>query len=79
MRIYHAILTKQRVLFVGYNHAAGDLAQIVLSAVAMVAPPMTNVIRRTFPYANLSDLQFLEVYFPSLFLISFLRVIHLLN
>ena len=62
MRIYHAVLTKQRVLFVGYNHAAGDLAQIVLSAVAMTAPPMTNIIRRTFPYANLSDLQFLEVF-----------------
>lgn len=61
MRIYHAILTKQRVLFVGYNHAAGDLAQIVLSAVAMVAPPFVNIIRRAFPYANLSDLQFLEV------------------
>eukprot|EP01031_Cornospumella_fuschlensis_P031351 gene31351-37889_t len=28
MRIYHAILTKQRVLFVGYNHAASDIAQM---------------------------------------------------
>lgn len=61
MRIYHAILTKQRVIFVGYSHAAGDIAQIVLSSVAMVAPPMTDLIRRTFPYANLSDLGFLEV------------------
>lgn len=61
MRIYHAILTKQRVLFVGYNHAAKDVGRMVLSAVSMVSPPMTNIIRRTFPYATLSDLGFLEV------------------
>jgi len=61
MRIFHAVLTKQRVLFVGYNHAASEVAQMVLSTVAMVAPPMSNLIRRTFPYSNLSDLSFLEV------------------
>lgn len=61
MRIYHAVLTKQRVLFVGYNHATRDIAQMVLSSVAMVAPPLTGIIRRTFPYANLADLNFLEV------------------
>lgn len=61
MRIFHAALTKQRVLFVGYNHAASEVAQMVLSTVAMVAPPMSNLIRRTFPYSNLSDLSFLEV------------------
>lgn len=60
MRIYHAILTKQRVLFVGYNHSASDIAQIVLSAVALLAPPVNNIIKRTFPYATLSDLGFLE-------------------
>lgn len=61
MKIYHAILTKKRILFVGYDHAAGDVCQMVLSAVSMIAPPMVNVIRRAFPYANLSDLSFLEV------------------
>ncbi len=61
MRIYHAVLTKQRILFVGYNHATKDIAQMVLSSVAMVAPPLTGIIRRTFPYANLADLNFLEV------------------
>jgi hypothetical protein len=61
MKIFHAILTKQRVLFVGYNHSTSDIAQMVLSAVAMVAPPLTGLIRRTFPYANLADLGFLEV------------------
>jgi hypothetical protein len=61
MKIFHAVLTKQRVLFVGYNHAASEVALMVLSTVAMLAPPMTNIIRRTFPYSNLSDLSFLEV------------------
>jgi hypothetical protein len=61
MKIFHAILTKKRILFVGYDHAAGDVCQMVLSAVSMIAPPMVNVIRRAFPYANLSDLSFLEV------------------
>lgn len=60
MKIYHGILTKQRVLFVGYGHSAHDIAQMVLSSVAMVAPPLTNLIRRTYPYANLTDLTFLE-------------------
>jgi hypothetical protein len=61
MRIYHGVLTGQRVLFVGYNHSAQDVSQMVMSAVAMVAPPMSNVIRRAYPYACLTDLGFLEV------------------
>jgi hypothetical protein len=32
MRLYHSILTGQRVLFIGYNHSAADIADIVLSA-----------------------------------------------
>ncbi|KAG5182589.1 docking domain of Afi1 for Arf3 in vesicle trafficking-domain-containing protein [Tribonema minus] len=60
MRIYNAVITGQRVLFVGYNHAAGDVGKLVLAACAMVAPPLRGIVRRTFPYANLSDLAFLE-------------------
>lgn len=61
MKIYHALIMKQRVLFVGYGHSAQDIAQMVLSTVALIAPPIPNIIRRTFPYANLTDLGFLEV------------------
>ena len=61
MRIYNAILARQRVLFVGYNHAACDLAQMVFSAVASCSPPMSGIIKRAVPYATLSDLSFLEV------------------
>lgn len=60
-RIFNAILSNQRVLFVGYNHPASDLAQMVFSAVAMCAPPVSSLIRRAVPYATLSDLSFLQV------------------
>ena len=60
MRIYNAILTRQRVIFVGYNHAARDVCRMVLSAAALVSP-VPCVLRRTYPYANLTDLSFLEV------------------
>lgn len=60
MRIYSSILSRQRVIFVGYNHAARDVCCMVLSAVAAVSP-LPNVLRRTYPYANLTDLSFLEV------------------
>ena len=60
MRIYNAILLRQRIIFVGYNHAAKDVCCMVLSAVAAVSP-LPNVLRRTYPYANLTDLSFLEV------------------
>lgn len=61
MKIYNAILANKRVLFVGYNHSAASIAQMVLSAVCMVAPVLPGIIRRVFPYANLTDLSFLEV------------------
>lgn len=38
--VYNAVLTGQRVLFVGYNHAAGDVCKIVLAACALVSPPV---------------------------------------
>jgi hypothetical protein len=31
MRLYHSILIGQRVLFIGYNHSAADISDIVLS------------------------------------------------
>ncbi|CAN0141396.1 unnamed protein product, partial [Discosporangium mesarthrocarpum] len=61
IRIYNAVLTGQRVLFVGYNHAAGDVCKMVLAACALVSPPVEGILHRAFPYANLSDLSFLQV------------------
>ncbi|CAM9544185.1 unnamed protein product [Ascophyllum nodosum] len=59
--VYNAVLTGQRVLFVGYNHAAGDVCEIVLAACALVSPPVQGILHRAFPYASLSDLSFLDV------------------
>ena len=47
-------------MIVGYNHSASDVSNIVLSTVALVAPPIAGIIKRVYPYANLSDLTFLE-------------------
>lgn len=60
MRIYSAIISKQRVIFVGYDHAARDICDMVLTAAALISP-LPNILQRIFPYANLTDLSFLEV------------------
>lgn len=61
MKIYNALLRRHRVLFVGYNHAAHDVASMVLSAIALVSPAIPGVLRRAFPYCSLTDLTFLSV------------------
>lgn len=61
MRIFNAVLRRQRVLFVGYGHPASKVAQLVSSAVALVSPVVPNVIRRAFYYCNLTDMSFLDV------------------
>ena len=60
MRIFTGILAGQRILFVGYGHAARDIAQMVMSAVAMISPALIGVTRRAYPYVTLSDLSFLD-------------------
>ena len=82
MRIFNAILTKQRIIFVGYNHAARDVCRMVLSSAASVSP-LPNILRRTFPYANLTDLSFLEVRLhnvsPTIFTFQQCRVLPLID
>uniref|UniRef100_A0A7S2E3N0 UDENN domain-containing protein n=1 Tax=Octactis speculum TaxID=3111310 RepID=A0A7S2E3N0_9STRA len=60
MRIYNAVLSGQRVLFVGYNHAAGDVCKFAMAAASMISPPLEGILHRVFPYANLTDLSFIE-------------------
>ena len=60
MRVFNAVLAGKRVLFVGYNHAAQDVCRFVLAAASMVSPPVEGILRRVYPYANLTDLSFLE-------------------
>ena len=60
MMIYEAIFCEKRVLFIGHNEPARDLCNIVLSACLLVSPPLAGTLKRAFPYANLTDLGFLE-------------------
>ena len=62
MDIYDAVLREKRVLFFGdKSECAGDVASCVLAACLLVAPPLSGVIRRAFPYTSLTNLEFLEV------------------
>lgn len=58
--IFNALLKGSRVMIVGHGHSAKDIAQYVLSAAALIAPSCPGVLRRVYPYVNLSDLSFLE-------------------
>jgi len=49
------------VLFMGYQQAAGEVCNTVLSACLLISPPLTGTLRRAFPYANLTNLDFLGV------------------
>lgn len=53
IHIYNAILLEKKVLFVGYNIPSRDVCKCVLSALLMCSPPITDLVHRTFPIANL--------------------------
>jgi len=60
--LYNALLLGKRVLFLGYNVASNDVCAAVLAACLLISPPVEGLLlSRVFPYANLTDLDFLEV------------------
>ncbi len=61
MKIYNAVLQERRVLFLAKMAPAKDVCDLVLSACCLVSPPLFGVVQRSFPYANLNDLSWLEV------------------
>lgn len=61
MVVFNAIVSLKRVIFIGYDHSAREIGQMVMSSIAMVAPPLQGTIKRAFPYASLTDLSFEEV------------------
>eukprot|EP00455_Lapot_gusevi_P001772 TRINITY_DN10680_c0_g1_i3.p1 TRINITY_DN10680_c0_g1~~TRINITY_DN10680_c0_g1_i3.p1 ORF type:complete len:458 (-),score=111.90 TRINITY_DN10680_c0_g1_i3:124-1497(-) len=61
MAIYNAILTEKRVLFVGHNQPAHDVCSLVLGACLLVCPPLQGTLQRAFPYATLTNMDFLQV------------------
>jgi hypothetical protein len=62
MVIFSAVLLEKRVMFVGSPEIeAGTVCEMVLAAANMLSPPFPLLPARTFPYANLNDLGFLDV------------------
>ena len=50
-----------QVLFSGgLEHSASEIADYVLASVSMVSPPLVGVLHKVFPYAALTNLDFLE-------------------
>ncbi|KAL4108551.1 hypothetical protein PRIC1_000266 [Phytophthora ramorum] len=60
MALFNAVLTGQRVVFLGYNRPAGEVCNFVLATSSLVCPPLFGLIHRQYPYANLTDLGFLS-------------------
>ena len=58
--VFHAILGRKRVLFLGHAQPAETVCAAVLSAPLLVCPPESAVLPRCFPYTTLNNLDFLE-------------------
>lgn len=59
--IFNALLAEKRILFLGFDCAAGEVCEYVLAACCMVCPPLKGFGKRAFPYTNLTYLDFLSV------------------
>ncbi len=59
MDIYTAILAEKRVIFLGYQQPAALCCDCVLSACLLVSPPLVGTLSRAYPYANLTNMEFL--------------------
>jgi hypothetical protein len=56
--LFNALITGKRILFLGYNRPAGQVASYVLSACALgsgCGSVLRGYIERAFPYANLTN------------------------
>lgn len=61
MHIYDALLAEKRILFSGgLDHSAQDIAEYVLACAELISPPLSGISSRLYPYAALSNLDFLD-------------------
>jgi len=56
------LLTEKRILFLGFDCSAGEVCEYVLTTICMVCPPLKGLIKRAFPYTNLTYLDFLTIH-----------------
>ena len=64
MKIFSAVWARARIIFCGYAHngvATEQVVSCVLSAASLVSPSLVGTLRRSFPFATLADLSFLQV------------------
>jgi hypothetical protein len=61
MDIYGALLAEKRIIFLGFQQPASICCECVLSACLLISPPIQGTIHRAFPYANLVNMDFLQV------------------
>lgn len=61
MKIFNALICQKRIMFTGYQRPSGQLCTCVVSACLLVSPPFQGTLRRAFPYASLTNLDFLQV------------------
>jgi len=59
--IFHAVLNKKRVLFLGHSQPAEIVCLAVLSLPLLVCPPLTGLLERCYPFVSLTNLDFLKI------------------
>eukprot|EP00158_Paraphelidium_tribonemae_P008112 Partr_v1_DN28477_c5_g1_i1_m41144 putative actin cortical patch localization len=57
MVILHSLLSERRILFLGYQLPAAEVANYVLAACSLVSPNLKGFAQRTFPYTCLTNLE----------------------
>lgn len=61
MLIYDAILSEKKILFSGgLDFSADEIQEYVFASAAIVSPPLIGILTKLYPYAALSNLDFLE-------------------
>lgn len=60
LSVFHALLNKKRVVFLGHSQPAETVCLAVLSSPLLVCPPLEDLLSRCFPYTTLNNLDFLE-------------------
>ncbi len=59
--LYNGVFTQRRIIFVGHNLASDLIANMVLAACLLVSPSIEGTLKRAYPYACLTAMQFLSV------------------
>lgn len=59
--LYNGVFTQRRIIFVGHNLPSSLIANMVLATCLLVSPSIEGTLKRAYPYACLTAMQFLSV------------------